>query len=189
MFLGCGVAPPRSGHPRQMRLSPPHLSAPAPPHSLCPQLDSEFPVFQPFFVALFSPLCNLQHRSLTWQRGWNRWRALAQLPRSQELLLGAVGRISSHSLPRSAKAEPKETIFYRGAGICFRTSDHMSTLPLWKVRIPRELISRENKRVILGKAGILISLPTAQFAESTLDSPEGEDGAELCTCLPGTSKP
>lgn len=65
----------------------------------------------------------------------------------------------------------------------------MSTLPLWKVRIPRKLISRENKRVILGKAGILISFPTAQFAESTLDSPEGEDGAELCTCLPGTSKP
>lgn len=109
--VGSLAAPERSS-PGRCDVSPPQLSAPAPERPMLysfPLAEFEVPRFRTLFsfVALFSPLCNLQRRSLTWQRRWNRWRTLDQLPRSQELLLSAVRRISSHLLLGSAKAKPK----------------------------------------------------------------------------------
>lgn len=70
----------------------------------------------------------------------------------------------------------------------------MSVLPQWKVQslqIPCELISSENKRIILGNA--VISLPTTHFIEGMvwwnpqLAYLQDEDQAELCACLSSTS--
>lgn len=172
-WRGGGLTAMEWSSPGRCEVSPPQLSALAPKRPTLfsfPLVRFKVPHFQTFFFICSSFLPLVQSVA----QKFNLATVLEQMentgPTPQIPGTSAQCRISSHLLLRSAKAKPKNNFQIEelefSLGHQQSTSHHMSVFPQWKVQslqIPCELISSENKRIILGKA--VISLPATRFIE------------------------